>query len=83
MSTTGLRCVQRSCTSLTGELMLHYLSLQGTFTFTRFKIEVPLGPVTTKIRYRVNHGTELHFHIPGVGECVQRRRALVVRSLPD
>lgn len=42
---------------------------QGTFTFTRFQIRIPLTSLTTtKVAYRVNGGTTLHFHVPGTAE---------------
>jgi PhoD related phosphatase len=38
--------------------------LGGTFTFWRFKIEVPLGERDMGVRYSVNGGQRMEFYVP-------------------
>ncbi|KAL7411351.1 hypothetical protein BDY24DRAFT_364703 [Mrakia frigida] len=51
-----------------GESIYVYHGPQGSFTFTRFTILIPLTEKSTQISYRVNHGTELSFWVPGKNE---------------
>jgi hypothetical protein len=37
----------------------------GTFTFWRFALSVPLGPREMKVKYSINSGQQLEFHVPG------------------
>ncbi|CDZ97664.1 hypothetical protein [Phaffia rhodozyma] len=54
---------------IVGENIFVYHGPQGSFTFTRFQIRIPITQtVSTRIDYRVNGGVELNFWIPGLGE---------------
>ncbi|KDQ59418.1 hypothetical protein JAAARDRAFT_77553 [Jaapia argillacea MUCL 33604] len=45
-----------------------YAGNGGTFTFWRFMIQIPLGPFEMKIRYSINKGQELDFHVPAYNQ---------------
>ena len=51
-----------------GESIYVYHGPQGSFTFTRFPIAVPLTETSVQVRYRVNRGTQLNFWVPGKNE---------------
>lgn len=36
-----------------------------TYTFWRFKIEIPLGQHQMAVKYSINNGQELEFYVPG------------------
>jgi hypothetical protein len=38
---------------------------EGTYTFWRFSIQIPLGPSEMLVKYSINHGQELNFYVPG------------------
>ncbi|KAH6919031.1 plasma membrane protein [Coprinopsis sp. MPI-PUGE-AT-0042] len=47
-----------------GQDIYVYGGLGGTFTFWRFKIEVPLGERDMGVRYSVNGGQRMEFYVP-------------------
>ena len=51
-----------------GEAIYNYHGPQGTFTFTRFPIQVPMTERSVQVNYRVNKGTQLNFWVPGKNE---------------
>ncbi|TCD60721.1 hypothetical protein EIP91_009627 [Steccherinum ochraceum] len=50
---------------VTSQELWVYSGSNGTYTFWRFIIEIPLGPAETKIGYCINNGQRLQFTIPG------------------
>lgn len=51
-----------------GEAIYVYHGPQGSFTFTRFPIQVPMTEKSVQVNYRVNRGTQLNFWVPGKNE---------------
>ncbi|KII89007.1 hypothetical protein PLICRDRAFT_53502 [Plicaturopsis crispa FD-325 SS-3] len=47
-----------------GQEIWVYAGNGGTFTFWRFMMQVPLGPKEMKVRYSINRGQDLEFHVP-------------------
>ncbi|TFK55220.1 hypothetical protein OE88DRAFT_1780304 [Heliocybe sulcata] len=43
-----------------------YAGNGGTFTFWRFLIQVPLAQNEMRVKYRINHGQDLVFWVPGL-----------------
>jgi hypothetical protein len=48
-----------------GEEIWVYPGNNGTFTFWRFAIAIPLGPHEMKVKYSINSGQQLEFYVPG------------------
>lgn len=45
-----------------------YISSQGSFSFFRFMMEIPLQSVEMSVGYRLNGGAEMGFVIPAIGQ---------------
>ena len=43
-------------------MLLH--TSDRTFTFWRFAIQIPLSALEMEIKYSINHGQQLAFHVP-------------------
>jgi hypothetical protein len=52
-------------TDVPGHEIWVYHGVDGSFTFWRFLIQVPLGAKEMGVRYRVNMGQEIEFFVPG------------------
>ncbi|KAJ3552242.1 hypothetical protein NM688_g4254 [Phlebia brevispora] len=48
-----------------GQEIFVYVASGGTFTFWRFMIHIPLGPVEMRMIYSINGGQEFNFVVPG------------------
>lgn len=50
-----------------GEELYVYGGAGGTFTFWRFKIQIPLAEREMGVRYCVNNGQQMEFYVPAKG----------------
>lgn len=58
-------------TDVPGHEIWVYRGPDGSYTFWRFMIEIPLGPNEMGVRYRVNMGPEIEFFVPGVNQSMR------------
>ncbi|WVQ79519.1 hypothetical protein IAT38_001618 [Cryptococcus sp. DSM 104549] len=54
--------------TVTAEKIHTYTSKEGTFSFFRFLLNIPLQRVQMAVRYRLNGGAEMDFVVPALGQ---------------